>query len=500
MKIVSLVIISVLVFCPGLWSQTNPVPFLDRPIVPDAAVPGSEGFTLTVNGSGFVRGSVVHWNAKARSTAFVNSSQVTATILASDVALQGTARVTVVNPNPGGGSSNVANFQVTTSTTSVGFRTRHFIVSKNLGVISEVVGDFNSDGNLDLAIVLNGYNGKNAAKVSILLGDGTGSFRHTGRVPLQPMAGNMVTGDFNGDGKLDLALVTNLNQVSILLGNGDGTFQSPRSFLTGIGATSIVTADFNQDGNLDLATSNLTDNTVSVLLGKGDGTFQLPVHSPTGGVSPFGLATADFDGDGILDLAVTEQGSDELTILMGNGDGTFTYETDLTVLDNPSVVSAADLDGDGKVDLVVGNGDGYEYNSGSSETIFLGNGDGTFQPGRTVAKSTLPEQTAVVADMNADNVMDLVITQGSQNNNAGGGNVAVWLGNGLNKFKQVYNQRKFYQFFGFPVVAAVGDFNNDGNLDVVTSSDLNLGGISILLQNPTGPALNISKISPNGKK
>jgi hypothetical protein len=159
-----------------------------------------------------------------------------------------------------------------------------------------------------------------------------------------------------------LALITNLNQVSVLLGNGDGTFQPARAFLTGIGTVSIVAGDFNQDGNLDLVTSNSTDNSVSVLLGKGDGTFLAHVDSSTGGVSSYGLAVGDFNQDGKLDLAVTENSSNEVTILLGNGDGTFVFGTEL-IASEPGVVATADLNGDGKLDLIVGNG------FGGSDTI-----------------------------------------------------------------------------------------------------------------------------------
>src|SRR5207247_7168874 len=85
----------------------NPVPLISQPLVPDAVAPGGAGFTLTVNGTGFVSGSVVNWNGSARATTFVSNSQLTATILASDIATASTASVTVINPSPGGGSSNV---------------------------------------------------------------------------------------------------------------------------------------------------------------------------------------------------------------------------------------------------------------------------------------------------------------------------------------------------------------------------------------------------------
>src|SRR5439155_11032187 len=92
---------------PGATSAANPVPLISQPLVPDAAAPGGAGFTLTVNGTGFVSGASVNWNGSARTTTFVSNSQLTASILASDIATANTGSITVMNPSPGGGSSNV---------------------------------------------------------------------------------------------------------------------------------------------------------------------------------------------------------------------------------------------------------------------------------------------------------------------------------------------------------------------------------------------------------
>src|SRR5436309_167461 len=104
---------------PAAITSINPVPLINQPLVPDAIAPGGAGFTLTVNGTGFVSGSVLNWNGSARATTFVNGSQVTAGILASDIATASTASVTVVNPSPGGGTSNVVLFPITLPSFSV---------------------------------------------------------------------------------------------------------------------------------------------------------------------------------------------------------------------------------------------------------------------------------------------------------------------------------------------------------------------------------------------
>src|SRR5207248_5207969 len=141
-------------------------------------------------------------------------------------------------------------------------------------------------------------------------------------------------GDLNGDGKLDLA-VTNYgsfwafgsmpdNTVTILLGNGDGTFTAAAGSPVSVGTdpTAVVVADFNGDGKLDLAVVNGSDQTVSILLGRGDGTFTVVSAAPA--ANAFALATGDFNQDGNLDLAVSNSGTAAITILLGNGDGTFT--------------------------------------------------------------------------------------------------------------------------------------------------------------------------------
>jgi hypothetical protein len=108
-----LVLVAVMA-CGTVFAANNPVPYVDLPVVPAAEVPGGPGFTLTVNGAGFVSGSVVNWNGSPRATTFVRTGQVTAAILASDIATASTGAITVTNPVPGGGTSNVVYFEVTT--------------------------------------------------------------------------------------------------------------------------------------------------------------------------------------------------------------------------------------------------------------------------------------------------------------------------------------------------------------------------------------------------
>lgn len=198
-------------------STRKPVPLINQPLVPGAKAPGSAGFPLTVNGTGFVPGATVKWNGSARATTFVSKSKITAAILASDVATPKTAQVTVVNPGPGGGTSNVVFFEVTLATSAAAFGT------SSLGPFFSpqgvATGDFNRDGKLDLVVE------DGAHTVSVLLGKGDGTFRAPVNYTVVNSTSTVAVGDFNGDGKLDLAVGV-LGGIPILLGNGDGTFQT----------------------------------------------------------------------------------------------------------------------------------------------------------------------------------------------------------------------------------------------------------------------------------
>src|SRR5881397_2620325 len=170
---------------------------------------------------------------------------------------------------------------------------------------------------------------------------------------------SVAVGDFNGDGRLDLA-VTNASSydvpgtVSVLLGNGDGTFQSALSFAVGSNPLSVAVGDVNGDGRLDLAVANYYSNDVSVLLGNGDGTFQ-PARTFRVGTYPSSVVVGDFNGDGRPDLAVANGNSNDVSVLLGNGDGTFQPALSFAAGTAPVSVAVGDINGDGRPDLAVAN-------------------------------------------------------------------------------------------------------------------------------------------------
>jgi hypothetical protein len=327
------------------------------------------------------------------------------------------------------------------------------------------VADFNGDGVPDLAVP-----NLDANTVSILLGNGDGTFKPQVQYVTGPYPVAVAVGDFNGDGKLDLATADSFsNTVSVLLGNGDGTFQAHVDYDTGINPVDLVAGDFNGDGKLDLAVTNSFDNTISVLLGKGNGTFQKQVVYGTG-FSPEGLAAADLNGDGKLDLAIANSSANTVSILIGEGNGTFQTHADSATGQQPYDVAIADFNGDGKPDLASAN---FAANSAS---ILLNEGSGKFAA-HVDYPTGYASGAVAIADFNGDNKQDLAVTA------TGSNAVSILLGNGDGTFQA---QRE-YPTGNLDIGIAVGDFTGKGVADVVTSnSAFGSNSVSILLGTGTG--------------
>jgi len=278
------------------------------------------------------------------------------------------------------------------------------------------VGDFNNSGKLGLALANFGE-----ANVPILLGNGDGTFT----IPTSFVfsgGGNpnaLAIGDFLGNGNLDLAVASSFGglPIDIVLGCGNGAFnQGPVSANGNAPGSAYMPAvgDFNGDGKLDVASSgggyDNTANLVTILLGNGDGTFRLAQNATFAtGSNPLAIAAADFNGDGKLDLAVANYDGASVTILLGNGDGTFMPATasPITVGTNPIALAVGDFNSDGKIDLVVAN------QTDNTLSILLGNGDGTFTPAASspFALDTVPFSIAV-ADFNSSGRLGLAVSSG----------------------------------------------------------------------------------------
>jgi hypothetical protein len=327
------------------------------------------------------------------------------------------------------------------------------------------VGDFNGDGKADLAVGTDGTRPSTSSQVSILLGDGTGGFEPGATLSAPGGAVRSIAIlDFNGDSKLDLATLNSSNTLSIFLGNGDGTFANPLSSAVGNGAISVVAADLNGDGRIDVAVANSTDNTVSVLLGNGDGTFQTQITYPVGKV-PSGVALVDFNGDGKFDLAVANNGDNTVQILLGAGDGTFRVYS-YTIGPNAVSIISGDFNRDGIPDLAIGRNDSWT----GSIAVLMGDGrDGFTTLPSFIAGGLLgpaypgPPGTLVSADFDQDGIPDLaVLCDGAGDN---GSSVSFFKGAGDGTFRAINE----LPFFG-PIPAMVlADINGDGIQDLFFS-------------------------------
>jgi len=338
------------------------------------------------------------------------------------------------------------------------------------------IGDFNRDGKLDLVTANSG-----TANVSVFLGDGTGAFA---LASLSPFAAGttpaaVAIGDFNRDGIPDLAVANSGGgNVSIFIGNGDGTFDpaSTPTIAVQTAPRGVITGDFNGDGKLDLAVSNNGSDSVSILLGIGDGTFSAASNFNTG-AGPRGLVAADFNRDGFLDLAVADETSGKIVILLGNGNGTFGPKNDFNVGDAPVSIAVGDFDEDGILDLAVANSASHDV------SVLLGKEDGTF-----AAKTDFPvgnAPSAVTAgDWDGDGKLDLAVA------NAADDNVSTLFGDGAGGFSPVVAAAFGSPFTvgDAPSALVAGDFNRDGKLDLATANALS-NDVSILLNSSPPPTV-----------
>ncbi len=339
-----------------------------------------------------------------------------------------------------------------------------------------VLADFNHDGKLDVLVAQGdarafGAN-PDSDNIDVLLGNGDGTLQAAFVYPVGGGPSMLAVADVNKDGKLDIITPNPFsNDVSVLLGQGGGKFHAGTTLtLPNSGGTlprpnAVAAGDLNGDGNIDLALAESNLSKVGVAFGKGDGTFQAPLQLAVS-MQPRFVAIGDFNGDQKPDLAVANYGDTSfsspnpgnVSIILATGGGNFQPAANMSAGDHPLFIASADLNGDGKLDLVAVNEGVFDGDPGGA-SIFLGKGDGTFQPAQNVAAGVNPTSVAI-GDINGDGRLDLAITTEGPNF---GFFIAVLLGNGDGTFQAA---KLIKTDFG-PASVVIRDYSGDGKADLI---------------------------------
>ena len=367
---------------------------------------------------------------------------------------------------------------------------------------SHIAVDLNGDGILDLT-------GPGANGAAVMLGNADGTFRARVDFPTGGQTQDLAAGDFNSDGRQDLAvsIFTEQTSLSLLTGNGDGTFNAPLNFpnTTGSDSPVIVATDVNNDTRLDLLIAHsfacftppcVSSDDLTIMLGNGNGTFQSSQMDV--GIGMAEIAVGDFNRDGFKDLAIAGS-SARLYLLRGNGDGTFVQQPTLQLITENTFgrdgtdVDVGDFNRDGIQDLVVA-----VALNGSNTVILIGNGDGTFRAPHVITEPNIriPHYQAV-ADYNGDGSQDLAIALGD----GSAGLMEILKGNGDGTFQPLVMYDvppPTSSIAGGHIVA--GDFNRDGRPDLALQVRGAFPAFHILINTtnapPPGPPAAPSLVSP----
>lgn len=315
------------------------------------------------------------------------------------------------------------------------------------------VKDLNNDGILDL-VTANALVGDDGNTIGVFLGKGDGTFNDPTYYATGTFPTSLAIGDLNGDGALDIVTGDkDDDKVSVFLGVGNGTFGVRISYDAGDDPRSVTLGDINGDGNLDLVSTSLYDHKINVFIGAGNGTFAAR-ESYSSGNHPISLQIGDVNQDGYLDIVVADYqnsaGGNSISVFLANGDGTFNDRISLES-DTPSSIAMGDLNGDGFLDIVTTN---YGPETAS---VHLGNGDGTFAARTSYATSTTP-YSITLGDLNGDGILDMLTS------NPWAHNVNVFIGKGDGSF----NSADTSQESRVSTHLALADLNGDSALDLIT--------------------------------
>ncbi len=338
-----------------------------------------------------------------------------------------------------------------------------------------LVADFNKDNKLDIAVA-DSYGAGPA--VSLLLGRGDGTFNPASTFPCPAGASQLAAGDFNSDGKLDLAALGggyDSGAVSLFLGDGVGSFAAPVTFNIGVGLQGICSADLTGDGRLDLAVSAGYDNTVLLMPGNGDGTFKSVTDTYAVGGSINGMITGDFNRDDQLDLVTVNYSANSVSVLLQQTNGSFLPAVNYTVGSQPHSVKAGDFNNDGWTDLVVANFDGTLTMLRGRTTapgVFTNNWNNGFLGTVTIGGS---HRDVAVGYFNSGMHLDIVTP------NYYDASLSVALGDSTGAFHTPYPP--VIPVNSGPTCVIVDDFNGDGMADIAVGYD---GGFKISIATGNG--------------
>ncbi len=373
--------------------------------------------------------------------------------------------------------------------TSLNFSATNYSVGAGAAPRSIAIGDFNNDGKKDLAVA-NIF----AQNIYILIGNGMGGFSAGTAISLDiNQAFFIITDDFDADGKLDLAVtLTNNDKIAIIKGNGNGTFSSSIDYTTIPFPQEIVCSDFNGDGKKDLAVAasdaSLANGEVYLLMGAAGGGFSTPIQFPTSN-DPYSIIAGDLNGDSKKDLAVSSitSASNAIVFLMGDGQGNLGSATPYAGAKETFCFTSGDFNLDNKLDLVAANG------NSDNLALMTGNGTGNYSTANLISTGTGSNPYWVITtDLNSDGKPDLISA------NYAAKNISVLLGNGSGNFGAVTN----FTVGNAPFFVGSSDFNGDGKPDLVTanyfSDDVTvlINTTSVGVEGIDNSNLNIS-ISPN---
>lgn len=363
--------------------------------------------------------------------------------------------------NAGCGVPSSGNTSTSTTATS------RFAAGAAPGVVE--IADFNGDGKPDLVVA-----NERSNDVTVLSGDGRGGFSQVKGSPF-PAGHNpndIAVGDFNRDGKLDLALANHEERyLTLLLGDGRGGFtpasNSPFPVEVKPHTHGVAAGDLNGDGNLDLVTDSWGTDQIEVLFGDGKGAFKVPGSFFAVGRHPYQrVRAADVNGDGRADVITTNLEGDDVTVLLSDGRGGLKPSTGSPFRcgDSPFNLTVGDVNGDGKPDLAIVNSPSSTSDRRGKDglTVLLGDGAGGFQmmTGSPFATGRIPN-IAAVGDINGDGIADVAVSSPD------GDNVTVFLMGGKGAVASSYT----VTVGGRPKGLAIRDLNGDGKADMVITNN-----------------------------